>query len=337
MNRLSFLVIFALVSSMMFSSLSSTVLAQEDLSILLDITLKAQNQIQKQISNTNASGDILALFEEGKKETSLLESSIKDNDISSAKKHFLAAMNIFKKISSLLEQTKPKPQTKTTITISINDPTSELYRLYSYIQNLKLASKNYQLNIDFSKVDSLVSDAKEKISNEQFDDAKDTMNDIKQEITLIVKTLNDYVQDQNTQRAKAYAQSYLEQLDRLISAAKSQGISQEIITKLEDARNNLASASSSKEIIYQIKEIILLKKQFELTKVDRLESKLIQTQKIIDRLSNTNGISQSDIDKLQKQLEDVKDAISSGDFEGANNILKSIAEQITLLKKSTST
>lgn len=338
MNKLTFLGIFALVISMMFSGLASNVYAQEDLSILLDISLKAQNQIQNQISSMgDVSNDVQVMFEEGKKEVNLLKSSIKNNDSSSSKQHFLTSMNIFKKISSLLEQTKSKSQSKVNITISINDPTSELYRLQAYIQNLKLAVKNYQLDISFDKIDSLVIDTQEKILNEHFDEARINMSDIKQQISVIVKRLNDYAQDQNTQRAKAYAQGYIEQLDRLIAAAKSQNVSQEIIIKLEDARNSLMNASSTSEIIYHIKEIISLKKQFELTKADKLEAQLIQVHRIVDKLSKTDNIPQSEIDSLQKQLRDVKNSISSGDLEGANNLLKTIIEQITLLKKSTST
>lgn len=336
MNKIHFLGIFLLVISMLFSGLSSTAYAQEDLSILLNIALRAQNQIQDQISNTNnVPSDVLAMFEEGKKQVSLLDLSIKNNDISSSKSHFLTAMNTFKKISSLLEQIKPKQQAKTPTLV--NDPTSELNRLQTYIQNLKLAAKNYRLDINFDEIDFLVSDAKEKISNEQFDEARITMNGIKQQISIIIKKLNDYAQEQNTQRAKAYAQMYIEQLDRLISAAKSQGMSHEVIDKLENARSKLADASNTRDIIHYVKEILLLKKQFELTKADKLEATLMQVQKIVDRLAKTDGIPQSATDDLQNQLQDVKTSISSGDFERANNLLNSIIDQINLLKKSATT
>lgn len=332
MNKIISLGFFVLITTMVFSGSASSVSAQEDISILLDIAMKAQSQIQKQISDTaNVSNDTLKMFTEGKNEVVLLESSIKNNNISSSKKHFLTAMDIFKKVSSLLEQAKSKSQTKSTLS---SDPTSELNRIHSYIQNLKLVARNYQLEIDFGPIDSLVVEAREKVSSEKFEDASTILTQIKQQISIIIKKLNDYTQEQNTQRAREYAQGYVEQLDRLIAATKNQAISSEIINKLEIARNNLTQASSTKEIVYQIKEIILLKKQFELTKADSIEAKLIQVQKSIDNLSKISKISQTEIDTLRGQLQSVKDSISEGDYNEAQALLKSIAEKIISLKKS---
>ena len=57
---------------------------------------------------------------------------------------------------------------------------------------------------------------------------------------MLTKNFVKKHQNKNLQRAKVYVQKYLEQLDRLIENAKKKGVSDEIIKKLESAKENLS-------------------------------------------------------------------------------------------------
>ena len=69
-----------------------------NLEIFVKIANRAQDQISSQISQ-ESSDKIKELFEEGVKNVSALEDSVKIEDNSSAKENFLSAMKIFSEIS----------------------------------------------------------------------------------------------------------------------------------------------------------------------------------------------------------------------------------------------
>ena len=95
--------------------------------------------------------------------------------------------------------------------------------------------------IDFSELDELFKQARQQISDHEFAQALETIYEIKETIVDINKELREKASKQESQRANEYAQKYLEQLNRLIENAKKQGVSDEIIERLETARENLSS------------------------------------------------------------------------------------------------
>ncbi|MEK6821742.1 MAG: hypothetical protein AABX67_00810, partial [Thermoproteota archaeon] len=157
-----------------------------------------------------------------------------------------------------------------------------------------------------------------------------TISKIKQITVDFNNKIREYASQQEQSRAKEYAQKYLEQLDRLIENAKNKGLSEDIIQKLETARENLSSATNPHEIIKQVREIISIKEQFELTKNDRLESRVMQIEKILFQLSNSDKLSQTDLEDAKKTLQTIKHHLSQGEFETANELLRSLA---TLLEQ----
>ena len=203
-----------------------------------------------------------------------------------------------------------------------------LYAFTSY--HLKSIAKKYNTSVDFSEIDDLFVTAKKQIIDRQFDDALQTISKIKQITMDFNNKIREYASQQEQSRAKEYAQKYLEQLDRLIENAKNKGLSEDIIQKLETARENLSSATNPHEIIKQVREIISIKEQFELTKNDRLESRVMQIEKILFTLSNSDKLSQSDLEDAKKTLQTIKHHLSQGEFETANELLRSLA---TLLEQ----
>ncbi|MGY5149523.1 MAG: hypothetical protein ACW9W3_05620 [Candidatus Nitrosopumilus sp. bin_68KS] len=330
-----------LVVSMVFGGALSNVYAQDDSKILLNLAKRAQNQVQNQISSESPD-EIKRLFEEGIQNVNSLEKAIRNNDTDSAKKHFLTAMKIFTQISRTSSDVPTKESTseiaaKTTsdsARSTVKDPSNDLQRLQIYVNSLKTIAKKYDALIDFSELDELFRASKHQINNNQFALALETLQKIKEIIVEINKEIRDEASKQESQRAKEYAQKYLEQLERLIENAKKQGLSDEIIKKLENAREKLSSADNPNDIVKEIREILSIKKQFELTKNDRLESRVLQVEKTISQLSQLDGVDEIDLINAKNTLQSIKRNLYDGEFDTANELLRDLAKQLQEMKNS---
>ncbi|MFB5637795.1 MAG: hypothetical protein ACE5RF_05230 [Nitrosarchaeum sp.] len=323
MKKITSFVLLILVTSMVFGGMTNTVQAQTDPSILLKIAKQAQKQLESQI-NQDSSDKTKQLFYEGTQQIKSLEESLKNNDTNSAKKYFLSVMKIFKEVSKQLTNNQSSQTEITASKITTEDPSADLFRIQDYVNNLKTIAKKYNTSIDFSELDTLFITAKKQIRDKQFDDALETISKIKQIAINFNNEIREYASQQDQSRAQDYAKQYLEQLDRLIENAKNQGVSQDIIQRLEAARENLSSATDTHEIIKQIREIISIKEQFELTKNDQLESRVMQVEKTLIKLSNSDKLSKSDLKDAKKMLQTIKRSLAQGEFQTANELLRSL-------------
>ncbi|MDH3501222.1 MAG: hypothetical protein OEL69_01785, partial [Nitrosopumilus sp.] len=76
------------------------------------------------------------------------------------------------------------------------------------------------------------------------------------------------------------------------------------------------------------RKIISIKKEFELTKNDRLESKIIQIEKILSRLSQMNQVEPEVIKDAKKDLQKIKLILSNDKFEQANIQIGNLLNQL---------
>ncbi len=323
-----------LVASMALGGMTSNVSAQDDSSALLKIAKRAQEQIHNQIS-ADSSDKVKKLFEEGTQQVNALEKALRSDDASSAKKYFLSAMKIFTEISRHLVTSDIAPQAETSsMSTQLRDPSNHLQRLQGYIDSLKTIAKKHNTSIDFSELDELFSKARQQISDHQFALALETLHEIKETIVEVNKQLREQASKQESQRANEYAQKYLEQLDRLIEHAKKQGVADEIIEKLETAKENLSSADNPRDIVKEIRKIMSIKDQFELTKNDRLESRVLQVEKTLSRLSQVDGVDQDDLADARDTLQNIKDHLYEGESDAANDLLRNLAKHLQEIKNS---
>ncbi|MFB5603387.1 MAG: hypothetical protein ACE5RK_03165, partial [Candidatus Nitrosomaritimum aestuariumsis] len=124
-------------------------------------------------------------------------------------------------------------------------------------------------------------------------------------------------------RAQMFAQKYLKQIDRLIEHSQNTGTSKEIIEKLESARENLSIASNPSEVIKQVRNIMLLQQQFELTENKLLELRVMQIETTLNTLSDSE-VDENTVMELKESLQEIRTSISKSDFEEANELLRSI-------------
>ncbi len=329
MKTIAIIGILILTVSLVFGGMTNTVLAQEDPSILTKIAKRAQDQILIQISNDSPK-EILKLFEDGKKEVEAIEESLLTNDLTSAKEHFLSAMRIFTEISRQSATTQfSHTETNTTQTTQLN-PSNDLLRMYSYVNNLKAIAKNHNSTIDFTQLNGLFEIARNQINSNQFNEVSQTIHEIKKSIIEINAELRQQASHQESNRAQAFAQKYLKQLDRLIELAQDTGKSEDIIEKLKVARESLTLATSPGDIIKQVRNILLLQQQFELSESKLLELRIIQIEKTILGLSNSDQINSDPIIEINETLQTIKDHLSKSEFDQANELLGSLT---TILEK----
>lgn len=277
MKKIYLFLVLILISTIVLAGNANSIQAQSNPSILLKIVIHAQKQLESQI-NQDSSIKTKQLFKDGTQQIISLEESLNNNDTDLAKKQFLSIMKIFKETSKQLTNTQTS---KVEIsTIIIEDPLKDLDRLHDYVDDLKIINKKYNTTINFSEIDNLFLVAKKQIYEKQAVDALQTIMKLKQLTLELNGIIREHASKQQYIHAKEYAQKYLGELDLLIENAKNQNLSEVIIKKLIIARENLSTATNAHEIVKQIKEIISLKEQFELTKNAQIESKVILSKKI---------------------------------------------------------
>ena len=323
MKPLVVLTFLILTTSLIFGGLNNSVYAQDNPSILLQIAKRAEGQIQKQISD-DSSEEIKKLFEEGQKGIASLENSLSNNDLPSAKKDFLNTMKIFTKISHLLTANQPL-QSQTSVKPTVPNPSNDLLRMQGYVNSLKAIAKNHNATLEFSNLDNLFVIARNQINDKQYQDATKTIQEIKKTIIEFNKELRQQASQQEQNRAQIFAQKYLKQLDRLIDYSFKVGISEEIIQKFENAKENLSSASTPTEVIKEVRNILLIQQQFELSEGKLLELRINQIEKTLIEISNSNEINQETIQKLNETIQTLKVHLSQNEFEKANELLRSLS------------
>ena len=319
MKSISIFAVLILSISLVFGGITSNVYAQDQPGILLTIAKRAETQIQNQISN--ASDELKELFEKGKDEVKILEESLANDDMESAKKHFLASMRIFTEISRQLAS-QPTTQTETTVQTTVKNPTSDLLRMYGYVNNLKEIAKNQNSSVDFSKLNNLFLEARQQISNQQFNEASQTIREIKSTIIEVNNELRQGASQQESNRAQSFAQKYIIQLDRLIEHAQVVGKSDEIIQKLESAKHSLTSQTTPTGVIQEVRNILVIQQQFELSEGNLLGLRIIQIENTLEKITSTNQVDQNTLNQINQKIEEIKNQISTNKFAEATESIR---------------
>ena len=265
MKKITTFILLILVSSLVFNGLTSSAQAQIDPNILLKISLKAKSQVDTQLSKMDSvSSEVNQLFLQASAEVDQIEDSLENDDVSSARLHFLTAMKTFKKITHMISSSDSVSEKTQLAKSSMKRiPTHDIDRLGKYVDHLKNIAKRHNVDIDFSEIDRLFEDAKTQIREKNFDGVYNTIHELKQLSHEIQQKLREEANKASPSRTHNYIQRYLEIVDKLIEKAKEQGSSEEIIDKLTHARENLSNATNKGQIIKEIRNIILLKHQLQ--------------------------------------------------------------------------
>ena len=204
------------------------------------------------------------------------------------------------------------------------------------INSLKIITKKHDALIDFFWIRWIIQTNKQtnkQTNDHQFTQALDIIHEIKEIILEINKKFNEKALKQEFQRTNEYVQKYLEQLNRLIENAKKQGVSNEIIKRLESARENLSSTDDPRQI-KEIRKIMSLKDQFDPIKYDRLESRILQVGKTLSRLFQIDEVYVDDIFNARDIFQNIKQNLSDDEFETVNELLRDLVKQLIEIKNA---
>jgi vacuolar-type H+-ATPase subunit I/STV1 len=235
---------FVLIFGTASTSLVNDAYAQNDMNILLRIASQADSQIENQLNNSYGDEwpeDIRSLYDEGHKAVESIEDSL-DNNPEQAKKDFLIAMKSFKQISKMISE--PTTESKTTAYYdSDRYLSSQLDRIEKYVKTLKTISEKHGSEINFSKVDFLIQQAREQITGKT-GNPSDIINQLKDLINSIKEDIRDSASDEASDRVKQFVNKQLDNIERKLVKASNADADQSQIEEayqLIDKIRNLIS------------------------------------------------------------------------------------------------
>lgn len=336
-KKITSIVLLALVASMIIGSVPNYVYADSQSDTLIRIASQARDQVKIQLSKVDATQEIKDRFEVGSVEIESLIEALNNDDVPTARQHFISAMTIFNEIiqqiselTSATETASSSSQTTTPSNIS-----SEIDRLERYIDQLKgIAIKN-DIKIDSSYADKLIEKARNEIK-EGNSAVTSTIEEIKQSIVDLNNSLKEKTRQYTTDRAISLAEKHLEDLDKLITEAKDIGVSQETFDRLIAAReqlNSVSSASDVAKIIDEVKKLISVKKQFEETKIQRIQVRADQLESKYEQLSNHVN-ENPELDKAKNMLSELRVFISEKNSDDAIRVLNSLNNLLNEIENS---
>ena len=143
---ISSIVLLALVSSMIFSSIPVSVYADSHSDSLIRIASQARDQVKIQLSKVDATQEIKDKFELGSEQIKLLIEAVSIEDVPTARQHFLSAMTIF---NNIIQQISDRPSTAKAelsgvdpATVDTSRIAQELDRMERYTAQLKRIAIN---------------------------------------------------------------------------------------------------------------------------------------------------------------------------------------------------
>ena len=339
-KKITSIALFALVASMIMGSIPNYAYADSQSDSLIRIASQARDQVKIQLSKVDATQEIKDKFQIGSVEIRLLIEASKNEDVPAYRQHFLSAMTIFNEIIQQISEISSTSDaalssSQTVVTSSISH---ELDRLERYIDRLKGIAIRNGIDIDSSYVDKLIDKTRNEIEEGNSVETS-TIKEIKQSIADLNNSLREKTREYTTDRAKSLVEKHLEDLDRLIAEAKDMRVSQGTLDKLMEARDHLNSVSDTSnvtQIIDEVKKLISIKKQFEDTKMQRIQVRSNQLESTYERLSN-HADEIPELNKAENMLLELRALISEKKSYNAIRVLNSLNDLLNELENSIST
>ena len=343
MNKTCFIILFVIASLLV--AIPTFAYAESELESLVRLAINARDHMKSELSTTESIPDeIKKLFEQGSAETDALVNATREEDIESARTHFLAAMEIFKNIGQQINQARPSAEValeqSADTRIGIKPV---LDRMEGYVARLQgIADKN-GVDIDFHTLDELITSARKSYNDRDFGSAEKSIN-VLESLTLdAYNKLKDDSDQKKALLAKDFAEKQVQRINVLIVHAKDLGISENITKNLEQSKLQLIQASNSSQIVKQTKIIISLKNKLDESKANRIDAIISNFETKLNKLSANQRIDTAKLDKAKDMLDDFKTLISKGDLDNAlnsynmlNNLLNDLENSAKVSNKEVS-
>ncbi|MEO9276755.1 MAG: hypothetical protein ABI340_03095 [Nitrososphaera sp.] len=248
------IVMLALVGTLILN-LPMQSYADPQLDTLLRIATQARDNLSINLSQlTNIPSEISDLYKKGSDETGALKQAVQQQDINSAKQHFLSAMQFFKitndKINSL-NATALNDQKRTQI-LTLQD---EIISIEKTGQRLRDIATTNNVDANFTEFDKLIQQAKQDLAN---NDVNATAVDI-QNVNQVVSDIHHYLatvaQQRTSDRAKDFTEKQIEKLSNESVSTTSNETSQASINS-STVNTNATTQESPQEMVAKLRTLI---------------------------------------------------------------------------------
>jgi len=198
--------------------------ADPQLDTLVNIATQARNNLNINISQIpNASNEIISLYKQGSDETDALTAAANAQNVTSAKQHFLAAMNFFKttndKINSL-NATETNDQQR----IDIMQLQSEITRLEKIAETLQTIAITNHVDFNFTQFNTSLMVAKQDLDAGKINEASQSLDTANQLISDAHHSISQAAQQRTTDRAKDFTEKQIERLDKINDLNATQNV-----------------------------------------------------------------------------------------------------------------
>lgn len=255
MKILSFMII-ALVATLILN-LPTQSYADSQLDTLLRIAIQARDNLSINISQiTNIPSDISQTFKQGSDETDALATAVEQQDVSSAKQHFLTAMQFFKDTNdkiNTLNATSLNDQQRS----KILELQSEISRLKMIGQRLKDIATSNDVEVDFTQFDQSIQNAKQNLDAGNIDAVSVEIQKVNQFISVTHHYLATIAQERTSDRAKDFTEKQIERLNITSLNETSSNVTTQATTSVKITSNETQSTPQTpQEMVTQLRKLI---------------------------------------------------------------------------------
>src|SRR5437899_1344831 len=265
MKTLSF-VLIALVG-LMILNIPVQSYAEPQLDTLLRIATQARDHLSIAISQiNNAPNEIANLYNQGSSETDNLAKSVDQQDVASAKQHFLSAMQFFKatndKINSLNATASTEQQSPDIIQLQ-----SEIIRMDNIGKRLKTIAITNQADIDFTQLDQFVQTARQDLDSGNIEDASKAIQNANQFVIDAHHSLATIAQQRTSDRAKDFTEKQIERFSNITEPNSVQNMTKTPLPTNIQNNTNPVQNENPQELVAKLRKLISEGKVDEAIKV----------------------------------------------------------------------
>jgi len=276
MNKLLVFFSLFLIVSIGFVTIPNIIHADSQLDILVKIIQNTKEHIKNDIDRLgNISQKVYDFYDEGSRETVLLNKAVENGDTKSAKQYFVSAMIAFKRASLAISENESQETPQTVI--SVHSQTIKKYE--NNIKKLKLISAKLNTDVDFEQIDQLLALAKANIAKGSIEQTKEVLSKISSEGKQIQKLLYEISEQNRIHKAKQFVQKHAERINTLILQAKTFGL-ENTANDLQQSHLQLLQANTTSQIKHQFKIIIIHQQKVEQVK-EISQSGLLRLQSLL--------------------------------------------------------
>ncbi|MDE1845269.1 MAG: hypothetical protein KGI10_08085 [Thaumarchaeota archaeon] len=231
--------------------------ADPQLDTLVNIATQARSNLNVSISQiSNVPGEIISLYKQGSDETDALTTAVNAQNVTSAKQHFLAAMNFFKitndKINSL-NATETNDQQH----ISIMQLQSEITRLEKIAETLQTIAITNHVDFNFTQFNTSLTEAKQDLDTGKIKEASQSLDTASQLINDAHHSLSEVAQQRTADRAKDFTEKQIERFDKIPDLNITQNVPIPVSNvTMSETISNLTSTENPGEMITKLRKLV---------------------------------------------------------------------------------